>query len=150
MAQYIKIDNVGDKRYYKDKEMKILHREDGPAIEWVDGSKSWYRDGKLHREDGPAIECADGSKEWYRDDKLHREGGPAIEYASGSKYWYRDGLLHREDGPAIEYADGSNSWYLNGEKLSEAEFLRRTQPAKEMTVKEIEKLLGHKVKVVKG
>ena len=25
--------------YYKDKEMKILHREDGPAIELADGTK---------------------------------------------------------------------------------------------------------------
>jgi hypothetical protein len=26
-------------------------------------------DGKLHREDGPAIEWADGSKAWYLNDK---------------------------------------------------------------------------------
>ena len=25
----------------------------------------WYLDGKLHREDGPAIENIDGTKEWY-------------------------------------------------------------------------------------
>ena len=59
-----------------------LHREDGPAIEFVYGKKEWYRDGKLHREDGPAIEFADGSKKWYRDGELHREDGPAIESAS--------------------------------------------------------------------
>jgi hypothetical protein len=42
-----------------------LHREDGPAIEWADGSKFWYLNGQLHREDGPAIEYADGTKFWY-------------------------------------------------------------------------------------
>ena len=42
-----------------------LHREDGPAIEYASGSKSWYLNGKLHREDGPAIEYADGNKSWY-------------------------------------------------------------------------------------
>ena len=42
-----------------------LHREDGPAIEWADGSKEWYRNGQLHREDGPAIEYKSGTEEWY-------------------------------------------------------------------------------------
>jgi hypothetical protein len=42
-----------------------LHREDGPAVEWTNGSKSWYLNGNLHREDGPAIEweAKDGSKQ---------------------------------------------------------------------------------------
>jgi len=31
-----------------------LHREDGPAVEWYNGSKEWYKNAKLHREDGPA------------------------------------------------------------------------------------------------
>ncbi len=39
------------KMYYKG---KLLHREDGPAIEWADGSKYWYKNGKLNKEDGPA------------------------------------------------------------------------------------------------
>jgi antitoxin component YwqK of YwqJK toxin-antitoxin module len=148
MAQYTTIINYG-KFYYKDAKMEILHREDGPAIEWADGSKSWYLNGELHREGGPAAECANGTKEWYRDGKRHREDGPAVEYADAGKSWYKDGELHREGGPAIEYANGDISWYLNGEYLSEAEFLRRTQPAKELTVAEIEKLMGHRVKVIK-
>lgn len=32
-------------------------------IEFVDGSKYWYVHGKLHREDGPAIEWTNGTKE---------------------------------------------------------------------------------------
>ena len=43
----------------------FLHREDGPAIEYADGTKHWFIDGKRHREDGPAVECANGDKEWY-------------------------------------------------------------------------------------
>jgi hypothetical protein len=27
--------------------------------------KEWYINGQLHREDGPAIEYIDGSKSWY-------------------------------------------------------------------------------------
>ena len=63
--QYILISEYGNKYYYSDKEMKVLHREDGPAIEWSNGTKSWYRDGKRHREDGPAIETLSGFKEWW-------------------------------------------------------------------------------------
>jgi hypothetical protein len=63
--QYIEINEHGSKFYHKDKEMKILHREDGPAFEGSDGTKSWYLNGKRHREDGPAIEWADGDKYWY-------------------------------------------------------------------------------------
>jgi hypothetical protein len=32
-------------------------------------TKRWYNDaGQLHREDGPAIKRIDGSKEWFIDD----------------------------------------------------------------------------------
>ena len=44
-----------------------------------------------HRLDGPAIEYADGRKEWWIDGKLHRLDGPAVEEASGTKYWYVNG-----------------------------------------------------------
>ena len=91
------------------------------------GTKRWYLpNGKLHREDGPAIEWADGYKEWYRNGNLHREDGPAVEYANGTKSWYRNGNLHREDGPAVERADGSKEWYLNGKQYTEEEWMLHT------------------------
>jgi hypothetical protein len=65
--QYIKIDEDGDKFYYRDKAMTVFHRTDGPAVEHADGSKFWYVDGKCHRLDGPAVEWADGYKAWYVD-----------------------------------------------------------------------------------
>lgn len=43
----------------------ILHREDGPAVEWNNGSKEWYFNGKRHRLDGPAVERFNGHKEWW-------------------------------------------------------------------------------------
>jgi len=42
-----------------------LDRPDGPAVEYADGYKAWWVNGKHHRLDGPAVEYADGSKEWY-------------------------------------------------------------------------------------
>jgi hypothetical protein len=44
-----------------------LHREDGPAVEWADGSKIWCQHGKFHRLDGPAIDCF--FKEWFYQDR---------------------------------------------------------------------------------
>jgi hypothetical protein len=43
---YIKIYENGDKFYYSDREMKILHREDGPAVEDAYGYKGWCLNGK--------------------------------------------------------------------------------------------------------
>ena len=73
-----------------------LHREDGPAREWTDGTKQWYINGLCHREDGPAVEYNDGSKEWYINGKLHREDGPAIEWSNGYKVWYLNGEVYFE------------------------------------------------------
>jgi len=53
--------------YFKDKAMKILHRRDGPSIEYDNGYKEWRVNGKLHRLDGPAVEGEDGYKLWYVD-----------------------------------------------------------------------------------
>ena len=47
----------------------IYHREDGPAIEWHDGTKWWYQNGRRHRTDGPAIEYENGGKEYYLNGK---------------------------------------------------------------------------------
>ena len=62
-------------------------------MEWADGNREWYVDGRLHRDGGlPALERASGSKQWWVDGRLHRDGGlPAVEWASGYKEWYVDG-----------------------------------------------------------
>ena len=90
-----------------------------------------------------------GNKEWFLNGDWHREDGPAIELTNGDKLWYINGELHREDGPAIEWADGDKCWYLDGKEYTEQEFLAKTNPVKELTVAEIEKLLGYSVKVIK-
>ena len=43
---FIHVNENGDMFYYKDKDMKILHRLDGPAIEYADGEKEWYVNGR--------------------------------------------------------------------------------------------------------
>ena len=88
---------------------------------------------KLHRLDGPATEYADGSKYYYIDGKYHRIDGPAIEYANGSNYWYIDGKRHRLDGPAIEYADGGKSWYIDDQGYSKEEHRQIIEEARALS-----------------
>ena len=116
--QFIRISTAGTKRCYSDRKMKIFHREDGPAIEYTNGYKEWFIDGKLHREDGPAV-----------------------EYTNGYKEWYINGKRHREDGPAIDDVNGYKSWYINGKHLTEEEFNAHMNPV-ELTLYEIAEKFG--------
>ena len=103
-----------DKHYYKD----------GTITEYYDDSKI------LHRTDGPAIEYANRDKHWYIDGKCHRIDGPAREYANGDKYYYIDGKRHRIDGPAVEHADGDKYYYLDGEGYTEQEYTEIVEETK--------------------
>jgi hypothetical protein len=109
MEYTVKVDKSGTVHYYK-LGTDVLHREGGPAVEYTNGTKRWFKEGKCHREDGPAHEFSDGGKDWFLE-----------------------GKRHREDGPAMEYADGRKEWYIEGKKLSEEEFKNRTNEAKVST-----------------
>ena len=99
---------------YRDKDGE-LHREDGPAVIWPDGTRHWYWHGKPHRGDGPAKIRSDGKQEWYWHGERHRDDGPAEIWANGEQFWYQYGELHREDGPAWIEPDGKQRWYRRGE-----------------------------------
>lgn len=109
----------------------------------------WYRNGKIHRDDGPAVEFASGGVLWYKYGKRHRVDGPALINRDGTKMWFIEDQLHREDGPAIEYRDGGKVWYLRGMAFFKEDWENKLNPIKEMTVAELEKVLGHRVKIVK-
>ena len=73
-------------------------------------------------------------------------------------FYDSDRLLHSTVGVAImnfKVGNGSllgvgrrNNHYIHGAYYTKEEFDRATQPPKEMTVEEVEKILGHKVKIV--
>ena len=91
--------------------------------------KCWIKDGFLmHREDGPAIEYYDGSREWCIDGYRHRIDGPAVEQPNGYKAWYINGKLHRENGPAVEHPDGTKQYWLNGINISSLKTLLLCYP----------------------
>ena len=85
----------------------------------ADGTQIWRNDkGGLHREDGPAEIWKDGTQYWVINGNLHREDGPAVIYPDGDQHWYINGERHREDGPAVIYSDGTQYWYINDHDIT--------------------------------
>ncbi len=74
---------------------------------------------------------------------------PQLRMSMVIKYWYLDDKLHREDGPAMEYVNGTKFWHLNNIRYSESDFNLKMNHHKELTVAEIEKLLGYSITIVK-
>jgi len=77
----------------------------------------WFKEGKLHRVDGPAIEYKNGTKFWYLEGLRHRIDGPAIECPDGHKEWFQNGIRHRIDGPSFEKTNGEVAWHIEGDKI---------------------------------
>ena len=71
------------------------------------------------------------------------------ECDDGYKAWYLNGKCHRVDGPAREFSDGSKEWCIDGIQYTEAEFIAKTKSVKELTMEQLENLLGYPVKIVK-
>jgi len=94
--------------------------------------KHYYVNGKLHREEGPAIESLDGDMQaWYVNGTRHRDGAPAFIVKGNRQGWYRNGKLHRETGPAMEYFSpparaGQHEYYLNGKEYNKKEWNSKT------------------------
>lgn len=70
-------------------------------IEYAFGSlrRRWYDpniSNKYHRLEGPAIEYISGTKHWFQNDKHHRLDGPGIEYADGKIIWAIEGNSYSE------------------------------------------------------
>jgi hypothetical protein len=86
----------------------------------------------LHREDGPAIEYR-GYKAWFRNNALHRVDGPAVCVDNGYKAWFINNVLHRLDGPATEYANGDKRWFIDNELLLPSDFDRIIEEVKQLS-----------------
>jgi hypothetical protein len=116
-------------KYWYNSKME-LHRVDGPAVEYPNGNKSWYINGRAHREDGPSIEWKNGHAWYINGEKIfcindeikifsieNIMNSICIVDQFGNKKWFNSkGDFHREDGPACEYTNGDKYWYINGKK----------------------------------
>ena len=107
-----------------------LHRVDGPAVIWEDGSTEWWQFGFRGRIGGPCSDMADGSRAWIERDlnvgrhhlganlprvPYHRLDGPALIYANGTRHWIQDGVLGKVDGPMMEWPTGRMMIMQGGE-----------------------------------
>ncbi len=69
----------------------FCHMNEEPHID-SKGTKRWRLNGVLHRVDGPAVEFEHGEKHWYLNGQIHRTDGPAVIWFNGeSFYWYLHG-----------------------------------------------------------
>ena len=65
-------------------------------VVYENGDKFWYNEkGQYHRDDGPAIISINGSKEYWISGKLHRDHGPAYEGAGGYKEYWLNGTRYK-------------------------------------------------------
>ena len=86
--------------------------------------------------------------EFRQNGKLHRLDGPAVQFVGGCSYW-ENGELHRLDGPALIQGIIIR-YYIKGVHYTSKEaYDFAIQPTKELTIQEIEDLLGYKIKVIK-
>ena len=65
------VNEYGIRGYYNSADQ--LHRTNGPAVIWADGTKWWMQNGQLHRTDGAAIEWCDGDKFWFINGRMMTE-----------------------------------------------------------------------------
>lgn len=109
----------------------MLHHDDGPAVIKPNGSRYWYRNGRLHRDDGPAIEYRGTLTDFDFAERMWLLSGAHGNY-SGVNYippstcivkeiWAKNGKYHREDGPAVVCIDGSGAYYIEGEAVTQEE-----------------------------
>ena len=92
-----------------------LDRYDYPETD-SNGSKIWKnKEGQVHRTDGPAIIYADGTQVYYIEGQWHRTDGPAVIYPDGGVEYYKNDEYHREDGPAVIYPDGTEEYWVDGD-----------------------------------
>jgi hypothetical protein len=60
------------------------------------------------------IEFSNGDKIWFLDGKISRTDGPAVVRTDGTNIWYLNGVLHRTDGPSDDRPDAETRFHLYG------------------------------------
>lgn len=101
----------------------IYHREDGPAIEYLNGSFEWRNANVIHRIGGPAMAWVKGNKKYMSDQLTENADGKLVKMSDDEKYVVMDragyacmvnGVYHCENGPAIYFEDGEQHYCIRG------------------------------------
>ena len=79
------------------KELDNILNKNGVYINDEYGSKYTFKNNLEHSYNGkPAVEWMDGSKWWFRNGRGHRLYGPALEYSDSRKFWVLFGNEYSE------------------------------------------------------
>ena len=102
--------------YYVNKYLtRREHDITGKPIMTIDknGNKVWRINGNgpIHREDGPAIDYADGTKEWRLNGERHREDGPAVWFYGHKEYWLNGKEVTEEEHMRLTNKKDIKIWY---------------------------------------
>ena len=116
----IKVERDGTRLWYLH---SVLHRDDGPAVEYPNGQKWWFQFGKQHREDGPAIERPDARSSGFVMGSVTETTVQLLSTPMGAKNiisWKRSGMMElrswhgrKRRDPVIRKdrsAHGPSSW----------------------------------------
>lgn len=78
-----------------------------------------YRDnkGRLHREDGPAVIYPDGSKFYHVNGSRTSITQPTSYFDNGYVEWNLYAIPHRDNGPACASPNGLLRWVDDGERI---------------------------------
>lgn len=151
-----------DKKGYEYRLNGLLHRDDGPARIYSNGTTQWYQNGLLHRRDGPAVEANhEYCKKivYYQHGEKHNEKGPAYvetwRFEHVIKYFFHDELHHLQ-GPAYFINKISRDrtitkqveqhYYIYGKYLTQDKFKKYTKIMKKFIQKCKEKYKQKKEK----
>lgn len=96
-----------------------LHRVDGPAKVYGDGTEEFYFEGARHRDHGlPAVISSTGELEYHVHGVLHRDGDlPALVDPEGDEEYWVEGKRHRDGGrPAVVGIDGRTEYWVDGQR----------------------------------
>jgi|ERR1700691_915888 len=78
----------------------------------------YYLNDKLHREDGPAVIYSDGTINYYLNGKLHREYGPAVIWNNGSfEYYINNNNITKKVNKWIKENNIPEDW-TNSDKIT--------------------------------
>jgi len=69
IMEKIEVNHIDDMSIYQS---LIFNIDEEERIEYQYGHKFWRRHDNLHRADGPTIEWADGTKEWWINGKENK------------------------------------------------------------------------------
>jgi len=80
----------------------------------------YKKNGEYHREDGPAVENIEGKVEYWIEGKRHRINGPSAIWPCGKIMYTQHGKLHNKNGPALitkRETITEKTWYYKGKRI---------------------------------